>query len=183
MRTLLETKRVSARPIVVNRRPGTRHLALVILENRVIPAAIGRSGTTIRKREGDGATPVGAMTFDHGYVRGDRNGSVRSPLGLERIRADMGWCDDPANPNYNRMVRLPFQHSHEIMSRGDQLYDYCLVLDWNYSSRRRNLGSAIFFHVARSDFRATEGCVAIPRRYFMQLLRHLRKGQKLIIRR
>jgi L,D-peptidoglycan transpeptidase YkuD (ErfK/YbiS/YcfS/YnhG family) len=62
------------------------------------------------------------------------------------IRADMGWCDAPADANYNRRVRLPFRAKHEKMLRDDRLYDVCIVLDWNIRPRRRNGGSAIYMH-------------------------------------
>lgn len=47
------------------------------------------------------------------------------------------------------------------MLRQDGLYDVCLVMDWNITSRRRNLGSAIFFHCAKPGYPPTQGCVAI----------------------
>lgn len=73
----------------------------------------------------------------------------------------MLWCDAPDDANYNRPVSAPFKPSHEEMRRQDGLYDICLVMDWNMSSRRRNLGSAIFFHCARPGYPPTQGCVAI----------------------
>src|SRR3546814_4717158 len=73
----------------------------------------------------------------------------------------MLWCDQPDHASYNRLVRAPFCRSHEEMMRKDGLYDICLVLDWNITSRRRHRGSAIFFHIAREGYRPTEGCVAI----------------------
>jgi L,D-peptidoglycan transpeptidase YkuD (ErfK/YbiS/YcfS/YnhG family) len=59
------------------------------------------------------------------------------------------------------------------MLRGDRLYDFCLVLDWNIRPRRRNGGSAIFLHLARPGFQPTEGCIAIERRAMLRLLPHL----------
>jgi L,D-peptidoglycan transpeptidase YkuD (ErfK/YbiS/YcfS/YnhG family) len=56
------------------------------------------------------------------------------------------------------------------MSRGDRLYDACLVLDWNIKPRRRNCGSAIFFHLARAGFTPTQGCVAVTARTMARLL-------------
>ena len=47
------------------------------------------------------------------------------------------------------------------MLSADDLYDACIVLDWNIRPRRRGRGSAIFFHLARPDFTPTQGCVAV----------------------
>ena len=55
----------------------------------------------------------------------------------------------------------------------DRLYDYCLVLDWNISPRRRGRGSAIFFHLARPGFTPTQGCVAVTAKVMARLLPYL----------
>ena len=49
---------------------------------------------------------------------------------------------------------MPYAASHERMLRADDLYDACIVLDWNIGPRRRGRGSAIFFHLARPGFHA-----------------------------
>ena len=115
------------------------------------------------KREGDGATPVASMRVVSGWFRPDRLLRPATALPLRPITAHNGWCDAPADPNYNRPVRLPFAASHETMLRADRLYDVCLVLDWNLPpfGRMRNGGSAIFLHIARPGFPPTEGCIAV----------------------
>jgi L,D-peptidoglycan transpeptidase YkuD (ErfK/YbiS/YcfS/YnhG family) len=67
------------------------------------------------------------------------------------------------------------------MLRGDGLYDFCIVLDWNIRPRRRNGGSAIFMHLARPGFRPTEGCIAVDRRTMLRLLPHLSRGTVLTV--
>lgn len=47
------------------------------------------------------------------------------------------------------------------MWREDTLYDLCAVIDWNISPIINGAGSAIFLHCAATDYRSTEGCVAI----------------------
>lgn len=88
-------------------------------------------------------------------------GRIASGLPTRAISPDDGWCDAPGDRNYNRAVKLPYGASHENMYRSDNLYDYCLLLDQNYSRRARGRGSAIFFHLATADLGPTEGCVAI----------------------
>ena len=76
----------------------------------------------------------------------------------------------PDDPNYNRPVKMPYAASHEHMLREDDLYDACIVLDWNIRPRRRGRGSAIFFHLARPGFTATQGCVAVTHAVMARLL-------------
>ena len=146
--------------ITVRARPGNPRQCLISTGGRVLPGALGRSGISCRKREGDGATPLAAMRLLAGYFRRGRMPAA-SRLPLLPVRADLGWCDAPGDASYNRPVRLPFRASHETMQRPDRLYDAVIVLDWNVTERRRGRGSAIFLHVARPGFAPTEGCVAI----------------------
>ena len=162
--------------IVVRPAPGKKMRALVQVGPLIVPAAIGRSGRSILKREGDGATPIAGMKLLHGFTRGDRVRSLKTALPMRRIRKDMLWCDQPDNPNYNRLVKAPFKPSHEELQRGDGLYDICLVLDWNVNSRRRHRGSAIFFHLIRPGYEPTAGCVAVDLRDMRRILPLLRKG-------
>lgn len=162
--------------IVVRPAPGRKSRAIVQVGPLRIPAAIGRSGRSAGKREGDGATPVAAMAILSGYLRGDRLSRPKTPLPLRPITKSMLWCDAPAHPSYNRPVRAPFPQSCEEMFRKDGLYDICLVLDWNVLSRRRNRGSAIFFHLIRPGYEPTEGCIAVSRRDMLRILPHLRRG-------
>lgn len=70
---------------------------------------------------------------------------MRSSLPLSTISPMLGWCEVPDDRNYNRPVRMPYAASHERMMRDDELYDACVVLDWNIRWRCRWRGSAIFF--------------------------------------
>lgn len=181
-RAVRRRKSVRRRSIVVVRASPRGHSrAVVSVAGASFPAAIGRSGRTILKREGDGATPRSRMRIERGFYRGDHIGAPLTRLSLTRIAKNMGWCDSPSHPSYNRAVRLPFAASHERMMRGDGLYDVCLVMDWNRRCRRRNAGSAIFFHVARSDFGPTEGCVAISMPAMRRLLAVVRRETDVIV--
>ena len=164
------------RTVLVRPAPGRKSRAIVQVGPLRLPAAIGRSGRTSRKREGDGATPIAAMPLLGGFLRGDRVAQPGTALPLRRIRSSMLWCDDPGHPSYNRLVRAPFGPSHEEMRRADGLYDICLVLDWNVTARRRNAGSAIFFHLIRPGYEPTAGCIALARRDMLRILPHLRRG-------
>jgi len=147
-----------------------RHGAILRFGNWTAPCVIGRDGMTSRKREGDGATPIGDLPVLFGYLRPDRNALFPGSRIYRPIRGDLGWCDAPAHPRYNRPVALPFAASHERMSRDDRQYDLCLVLGWNYHPRTRNRGSAIFLHLRSEDGGGTAGCIALAPATMRRLL-------------
>lgn len=139
--------------------------------------SIGRSGAcpASAKREGDGMTPLGewpvrAILF--------RPGRSAPPPGLQLpwrwLQHDDGWSDDPADPAYNRLVRLPSRFGAERLCRDDMLYDIIVVLGHNDAPPVPGMGSAIFFHLwdeqKPADDRSTEGCIAIARKAMEQLL-------------
>src|SRR5690606_26617243 len=121
-------------PLVVRPAPCDRRQAILQFGPLRLRAALGRSGITAFKREGDGATPRAAMRLLEGFYRNDRSGRPRTALPFSAIRSDMLWCDAPAHPAYNRRIRAPSTASHERLTRPDQLYDVCIVLDWNITS-------------------------------------------------
>lgn len=179
MRRIAETAAEKHGTIVIRRAPAKKSRAILQYGPLRLPAAIGRTGVTAFKREGDGATPLGPVRILGGFSRGDRMRGLSTTLPMRRIRADMLWCDAPGDPSYNRLVRAPFKASHEDLHRADGLYDVCLVLDWNVTARRRGCGSAIFFHLIRPGFEPTAGCVAIRPRDMRRLLPFLRRGTTL----
>ncbi len=121
------------------------------------------------------------MRICRAYLRTRQAGRRISRLPLVDIRPDDGWCDDPTDRNYNRPVRLPYRTSAEKMRRDDELYDVCIVLDWNMSDRRRGRGSAIFLHIAKPGYQPTEGCVAISQRDMTRLLRFVSRDTVLCV--
>jgi L,D-peptidoglycan transpeptidase YkuD (ErfK/YbiS/YcfS/YnhG family) len=138
-----------------------------------LPCALGRSGRRALKREGDGATPVGRWRLLHVLYRADRIRRPSTRLAVTAISRNDGWCDAPADRNYNRFVRHPYPASAESLWRSDRLYDVVVVLSHNTKPRKRGGGSAIFMHLARPDFAPTEGCIALKRGHLLQLLLHL----------
>lgn len=166
----------AAAAIRVRKSPSKSNRAQVGIGGLVLPAAIGRAGMRVVKREGDGATPIASMRLLYGYYRADRLARPATRLELKPIRPDMLWCDAPAHGLYNRPARAPFSASHEQLSRSDHIYDICLVMDFNITSRRRNRGSAIFLHLARPGYLPTEGCIAVSLADMKRLLAVVKKG-------
>ena len=167
--------------ITVVPRPSKKTQGLLRYQGRCYPCALGRSGTTMLKHEGDGATPIGRFPILYGFARFDRLKTYASQLKLNRINKTMGWCDQSNDRNYNKRVKLPYPKSSETMLRDDHLYDICLVLDYNISARTRNRGSAIFFHQARPNYTPTEGCVALSPHNMRMLLPRFTKHTKMTI--
>ncbi len=134
------------------------HLALDGTRYR---CALGGAGILAEKREGDQGTPAGVFPLRRLLYRPDRLIRPRTALPMQPIRADGGWCDAPADPDYNRPVQLPHTASAETMYRRDRLYDLVVVLGHNDAPVVPGRGSAVFLHVARPDFGPTAGCVAL----------------------
>ncbi|ACK82719.1 L,D-transpeptidase family protein [Methylorubrum extorquens] len=163
--------------------PGDPTRGTLIAGGVVIPCALGRSGITTQKREGDGASPRGIFRLRGGFYRPDRF-LVRpvSALPLRATRRDDGWCDAPQDRRYNRPIRLPSTAaSAEQLWRDDGLYDLVIDLDYNRGPIRPGRGSAIFLHIARSGYRPTEGCVALKPADLLRLLRRLGPGTRMKI--
>jgi hypothetical protein len=170
------------RRLLVTRAAGKHGAGLLQAGGVVIPCMLGRNGVSRSKREGDGKTPAGAFRLIGGYKRKDRLLAAHCALQLRPIGANMGWCDDPADANYNRPLRLPARARHEELLRDDGLYDVVLVLDHNQRPRARGHGSAIFFHLTRNGNDPTAGCVAISRAAMLRLLPRLARNCVMIIR-
>lgn len=124
---------------------------------------LGRSGVSLAKREGDGATPVGAWPMRHLLFRPDRLAAPVTSLLRQPIGPRDGWCDDPGDINYNNRVSLPYPASAERLWREDGIYDLIVPLGYNDAPIVPGAGSAIFLHVARPDHAPTAGCVALTR--------------------
>lgn len=133
--------------------------------DQAFPCAVGRGGfaPAPAKREGDGVSPIGVWPLRFLLYRPDRRSAPATALPIRAITPQDGWCDDPAHPDYNRLVQLPFSASHEVLWREDGLYDLVVVLGHNDDPPVAPLGSAIFLHLAKPDYAPTEGCIALSR--------------------
>lgn len=146
-----------------------------------LPCAIGRAGRRPKRREGDGITPLGRWPLREVLYRADRLRRPLTGLPIKAIRPSDGWCDDPADRNYNRKVALPFPRSHEGLWRKDHLYDVVVVLGYNDRPRSLGRGSAIFMHLARPGYRPTAGCIALSRADMLKVLRWMRRGDTVAV--
>ena len=150
--------------------PTERSRGVLRFEGRDYTCALGRIGVKTAKREGDGATPVGAFPLRRVLYRPDRLTHPASGLPVRALTHDDGWCDAPAHSDYNRLIKLPFDASHETLWRDDSLYDVIVVVGHNDDPPRPGVGSAIFIHCATADYAPTQGCVALDLRTLIELL-------------
>ncbi|WP_119460557.1 L,D-transpeptidase family protein [Rhodospirillaceae bacterium SYSU D60014] len=148
---------------------------------RSFRCTLGRAGIRTDKREGDGATPTGRFLLRRVLYRPDRMARPETGLPVEAIAADDGWCDDPADPAYNRPIKLPFAGRHERMWRDDALYDIVVVLGHNDDPVIPGWGSAVFLHLARPDRGPTEGCVGLALPDLLAVLADARDGDCICI--
>jgi L,D-peptidoglycan transpeptidase YkuD (ErfK/YbiS/YcfS/YnhG family) len=93
----------------------------------------------------------------------------------------MGWCDDPKSKNYNKLVKLPFKYKYEKLYKKENIYDIILVLNFNMSPIKKNKGSAIFIHVAKKDYKKTEGCIALKKNHLLRIIKELKNTTKIKI--
>ena len=93
----------------------------------------------------------------------------------------MAWCDDPSSKKYNKLVVLPFKFSHEKLYRKENVYDIILVLNYNTNPIKKNKGSAIFIHVAKKNYKKTEGCIALKKNHILKLIKTINSKTKVVI--
>ncbi len=125
---------------------------------------VAKNGIVSPKFEDDVGTPAGRFPMREVRYRPDRMAAPHTGLPLFKARASDGWCDDPADAAYNRLVRLPYQTDAEQMWRDDHLYDVLGVIGYNDAPVVAGAGSAIFLHVMRpptDDHQYTTGCVSM----------------------
>lgn len=166
--------------IIVNCTARTLHI-----QGEAFPCRVGRLGAIDAElgREGDEKTPLGTYRFRFGLYRPDRlPGRPPTKLTMWEMLNNDGWCDDPHHPAYNRLIRLPFDRSHEKLWRKDGVYDIVLVISHNDSPPISGRGSAVFIHIARPDDKETLGCIAITPEIMLRLLSVIKTGTEIQFR-
>ena len=145
-------------------------------------AAVGRAGVRANKTEGDGVTPSGSYPLVFALYRRDRIKPPPSRLPMSPLAPDDAWVDDPADAKYNRLVTLPYPARTEQMWRDDGIYDLLIVIGYNMEPVVPGAGSAIFLHIARANFSATQGCIAVKKEVLVGLMPLLGPGSTITIR-
>ncbi len=154
---------------------------LLLYKDYKLKCAIGKSGITNFKKEGDFSTPKGTFKLGKLYYRKDRIGTLNYNLKKKVIKKNMGWCDDNRSKKYNKEINLPSKFRAEKLYRKDKIYDLFINIEYNYKPTIKNKGSAIFLHLANKKYRPTKGCIAISKKDFLKLISSIKKNTKISI--
>ena len=153
----------------------------LIYNNYKVKCAVGKRGIGNKNIEGDFITPKGVYKIKYLLYRKDRVKKIKSKLKKIIIKKDMGWCDDSKSILYNKLIKLPFNYKYEKLYRSNNIYDIILVLNYNMNPVKKNKGSAIFIHVAKKEYKKTDGCIAIKKRDLLQIIDKIKINTKVII--
>ena len=147
----------------------------LVIDQYRIKCAIGKRGIGFKKREGDYITPKGKFKIKCILYRKDRVINLKSKIKRLAIKRNMGWCNDSNSKKYNRLIKFPFKSSAEKLYRLDNAYDIILVLNFNANPIIKNKGSAIFIHVAKKNYKNTEGCVAVNKQDLRKVIKMINR--------
>jgi L,D-peptidoglycan transpeptidase YkuD (ErfK/YbiS/YcfS/YnhG family) len=167
--------------MTVRRKPGDSRRGWLSAGPLALPVALGRGGVQANKREGDGATPRGTFRLKRLWWRAERHPRPATFLPARRIRPDDGWCEDRSDRRYNRPIKVPPGSKADRLARADALYDFIIEIDHNTRPRIAGRGSAVFIHVARPQFSATAGCVALDINALRRLLARLGPRTRIVV--
>jgi len=142
--------------------------------------SIGKNGKTTKKIEGDNKTPKGLYTLGPLYYRKDRLPKLSTKLKKIEIMKNFGWCDDVKSKFYNKPIKININVRHEKLYRNDKKYDLLIPIEYNSKRPKKNKGSAIFLHLT-SNYKKTQGCVAIKEKDMLILLKLINKKTKIKI--
>jgi L,D-peptidoglycan transpeptidase YkuD (ErfK/YbiS/YcfS/YnhG family) len=157
------------------------HFGRLTAGDIVLSCALGRSGVTEAKQEGDGASPVGTWPLRRVLFRPDRIDRPATKLPVSAISPDDGWCDDPADLQLQLPCELAVWSQRGIPVARRRTLRRGGRAGIQRRSAPPGLGSAIFFHLATPEFAPTAGCVAVHRPDMVRLLAHCGPGTKLEI--
>ena len=148
--------------------------------NYKVKCSIGKRGIGLKKKEGDLLTPKGKYKIKYILYRKDRV-KIRTKIKKIIITRKMGWCDDPNSKQYNKLIKLPTAYKHEKLYKKENIYDIIMVLNYNMNPIVKNKGSAIFIHVAKKNYKKTEGCVAVKKTHLLKIAKDLKRYTKVLI--
>ena len=142
--------------------------------------SVGKRGIGLKRKEGDLITPKGKYKIKYIMYRKDRV-KIQSKIKKIIIKKEMGWCDDPNSRHYNKVVKLPSSYKNEKLYKKENIYDIIIVLNYNMDPIVKNKGSAIFIHVAKKNYKKTEGCIAVRKAHLLKIAKDLKKKTMVLI--
>jgi L,D-peptidoglycan transpeptidase YkuD (ErfK/YbiS/YcfS/YnhG family) len=144
-----------------------------------MPARLGWGGLSHPRSRvaGDGTTPIG----NYGFVFDFGSRADPGVNGFEWRHLRRGDCWAGTRADYNRWVeRSPCAPEDEdLWTNAGLAYRYAAVIDFNYRRPVFGRGSGIFLHVSHGS--PTAGCVSLPERDLLGVLRWMRPGARILI--
>ena len=137
------------------------------------------SGGIGKQREGDKKTPTGAYNLHIPFGIKENPGCA---IEYAQVNENHYWGGKPAK-YYNKLVDISkvsdyrIGSGEHIIDYGD-VYNYCVAIDYNPEGIVGK-GSAIFLHCSGKG--ATAGCVSIPEKDMIMVLKNLRNDAKIVI--
>jgi D-alanyl-D-alanine dipeptidase len=134
------------------------------------------------KREGDGRSPAGILTFGNmwGYA-------PKAPEGVRLPYTTATGCDrcvdDLEHADYARIIHLNSPDAPRTWRSAEHLrmdtdhYRYMVVIHYNDLKPLKGAGSCIFFHVSPPPGGGTAGCTALPTEDLLTVLRWMDPAQ------
>tara|TARA_Y100000590_G_scaffold331957_1_gene377354 strand:+ start:1112 stop:1603 length:492 start_codon:yes stop_codon:yes gene_type:complete len=147
-----------------------------------LKCSLGKSGLSRNRREGDFTTPKGLFKLGLLYYRKDRVKLTKCLIKKKIIKKNMGWCDDSKSRKYNQEISFPFRYSAEKLYRKDNIYDILINIKYNHFPIVKNKGSAIFLHLSKKKYKATNGCIGIKKKDFLKILPLINDKTKILIK-
>lgn len=156
--------------VVFNKKIENYDAVLVVLEKKdnrwlvkqgPIEAGIGKKGFAVRnsKVEGDGKSPTGIFKLGKLFSYEKQEAIL---LENQQTTKEDKWIDDVNSPDYNtHVIGETDAKSYENLLLKNDLYKYCMVIEYNTNPIIKGKGSAIFFHLGIKRPFFTTGCVAI----------------------
>jgi L,D-peptidoglycan transpeptidase YkuD (ErfK/YbiS/YcfS/YnhG family) len=184
-----QTSQTYARVSFWVRRVGPCSLTRKFLTTR---ARIGRNGTVegTERKQGSGTTPRGTYTITETFGNGS---APYTSMPYHEVRKGDYWVGDNQSRHYNTLrnsadggfrwwLRSDRNQSENLRAFGAQ-YRYVAVINFNrpQDTRQAYRGFGIFLHVENGE--GTAGCIGISPAQMKQVLRYLRPGDKITIRR
>jgi len=146
----------------------------ISFNNYKAKCAVGKRGIGYKRKEGDLITPIGKYKIKYILYRRDRIKEIKTKIKKIVIKKNLGWSNDPRSRQYNKLIKLPSKYNYEKLYKKENVYDIVLVLNYNMNPVVRNKGSAIFIHVARRNYKKTEGCVALKKMHLLKIIKDIR---------
>ena len=147
----------------------------LIFDEFKLKCSIGKAGIKKNKIEGDKSTPKGIYKLGKLYWRADRVEKPITNLLTKKINKKMGWCNDSRSKFYNKEILINKNIKHEKLMRKDFKYNYFILIKYNYTKVKKNVGSAIFIHLTK-NYKKTSGCIALSEKDFLILAKIVNKN-------